>query len=418
MNQLQFRKSYCALALAMIALCPRLVNAQSQGASTNKPAKASQAASPTAGKPAQAKSGSPQTASAHESSASPVDAKPKPPDNQQAPTSTDSSLLVIPLKITLTPSETPLKLGTTSNIAADIQNVSSRPVEIDTSAVQLMFHAILSQTDSLCALPLGPTTNSNLLGLLVLQPQDHVSILFNLSQKTFSYTSEEAAAVDKIRQQQAALAQSAGPSQGQTQQAQQDLGADQTNYRRIYQRAYLRSCESSMFGPFKRAIDFSPGSYDYFLTGKFSVCDPTGTVPCPYPSRSFAQSATFQVGIDQMQIIIFAIIGGLLAYIVVAVRSDEGSINQFFSALSSRASTGRRDLVLTREGAFLIFKVLRDATGVAILAAAFTIVSSRLSDSQFPIKVSVLDGWGAITIGFLSYFAGNKFIDALRGLVK
>jgi hypothetical protein len=55
---------------------------------------------------------------------------------------------------------------------------------------------------------------------------------------------------------------------------------------------------------------------------------------------------------------------------------------------------------------------------IAILSAAFTIVSSRLSDSQFPIKVSVLDGWGAITIGFLSCFVGNKFIDSLRGLLK
>jgi hypothetical protein len=65
---------------------------------------------------------------------------------------------------------------------------------------------------------------------------------------------------------------------------------------------------------------------------------------------------------------------------------------------------------LSREGVVLMFKIVRDVLGVAILSAAFMIVSSRLSDSQFPIKVSVLDGWGAITIGFQSYFAGKKFI--------
>jgi hypothetical protein len=73
---------------------------------------------------------------------------------------------------------------------------------------------------------------------------------------------------------------------------------------------------------------------------------------------------------------------------------------------------------LSREGVMLMFKIVSDVWGVAILSAAFTIVSSRLSDSPFPIKVSVLDGWGAIMIGFLSYFTGNKFIEALRRLVK
>ena len=95
-----------------------------------------------------------------------------------------------------------------------------------------------------------------------------------------------------------------------------------------------------------------------------------------------------------------------------------GSVNQFFTLLTARKTEDAAVGIWTRSGVILAAKLIRDVLGVAILSSAFTIVSSRLSDSQFPIKVSVLDGWGAITIGFLSYFVGNKFIDSLRNLVK
>lgn len=326
--------------------------------------------------------------------------------DQSSPDTAEPGILnVSPLKITLTPSETPLKIGSTSNIAADIQNVSTKPIELDTNAIQLMVHAILSQTDSLCVLPLAPTTNTYLMGILVLQPQDHLSVLFNLSQKPFTYTEAEAGAIDQALQKAGAAARTSGTP-------------GQVTYQRIYQQAYLRSCNPNFFGPLERAIDFTPGNYEYFLTGKFSECDPANLALCPYPTRSFAQSEKFQVGIDQVQIIIFAVIGGLLAYLVVAVRGDDGAINKFFGLVTAKSGDGGFTSIFTRDGIVLGGKLLRDVIGVAILSSAFTIVSSRLSDSQFPIKVSVLDGWGAITIGFLSYFVGNKFIDSLRNMVR
>ncbi|HLY40700.1 MAG TPA: hypothetical protein VKR52_05770 [Terracidiphilus sp.] len=337
-------------------------------------------------------------------------------NSQPGGSPTDSSLLTAsPLKITITPSETPLKLGSTSNIAADIQNVSNVPVEIDTSEVQLMVHAILSHTDTLCVTPLRPVTNTNLLGLLVLQPQDHVSVLFNLSQEAFSYGDNETA-VQNLKEQMLQGANTSNPIVN----SQQSIQGPQAKYRHLYQQAYKNSCDPNMFGPLKRAIDFTPGSYDYFVTGKFSVCDPTAANPCPAPSRSFSESATFQVGIDQVQIIIFAIVGGLLAYLVVAARGDGGSINRLATRIRGKVpkTAPAPDAANGENSWFLLLKTLRDIVGVAILSAAFTIVSSRLSDSQFPIKVSVLDAWGAMTIGFLSYFVGNKFIDSLRNLVK
>jgi hypothetical protein len=331
------------------------------------------------------------------------------PPQGQTPAPDSSLLTAVPLKIALTPSETPLKLGSTSNIAADILNVSNRPVLVDTSTIQLMTHAILSQTDTLCVLPLGPTTNTTIVGPIVLQPQDHIDVLFNLSQQRMDYSPEEQAIIDNYMRSMPAPAAAAG------QAPPAEISA---RYNQVLRASYMRSCDPKFFGPIKRALDFSPGSYEYYLTGKFSVCDPLTPNYCPNGYRSFAQSATFQVGIDQTQIIIFAIVGGLLAYLVVAVRSNHGALNHFFDMLQADTGQNTTARLLSKQSAVLVFKIVRDLVGVAILSSAFTIVSSRLADTQFPIKISVLDVWGAITIGFLSYFVGNKFIDSLRGMLK
>lgn len=347
--------------------------------------------------------------------ASPPVINPSTPDLQQPPASADASLsTAVPLKIVLTPSESPLKLGSTSNIAADILNISNRPVEIDTTTVQLMTNAILSKTDTLCVLPLMPTTNTTLIGPVELQPQDHIDLLFNLSENKMYYTENEMAAIRQYNQ----LAQSAPLGPMAVPPNQQDSRTVTANYPRALQDSYQRSCDPTFLGPIKRALDFSPGEYEYILTGKFSICDTASLLGCTYPSRPFVQSASFRVGIDQTQIILFAIVGGLLAYLVVTVRSDDGPINQFFSLVTSKAGLSGISKTFTREGLFLVFKIVRNLIGTAILSASFTIVSSRLADTQFPIKISVLDVWGAITIGFLSYFAGNKFIDTLRKMVE
>jgi hypothetical protein len=393
-----------AMLLLLAALAASTLDAQLAPAAGDRSPKAAAGSPQTAAKPKAGTTGLGSPPAAKTVATAPAG----PPNTAQLTTaeSGQNSLVTVPLKITLTPSETPIKLGSTSNIAADIENISSRPLAIDTNTIQLMTHAILSETDTLCVLPLTPTTNTTMMGLQILQPQDHLTVLFNLSQRRMDYSPEEQSVIDGYFQTMAAPA------------GQQELGAMQAKYQKAMRATYLRSCDPKIFGPIERALDFTPGNYEYYLTGKFSVCDPATPNACPIPSRSFAQSNTFQVGIDQTQIIIFAIVGGLLAYLVVSVRGDKGSLNHFFTLVNTGSGFGGLAKAASKEGVVLIFKVMRDLIGVAILSAAFTIVTSRLSDSQFPIKVSVLDGWGAMTIGFLSYFAGNKFIDSLRGMVK
>ena len=60
-----------------------------------------------------------------------------------------------------------------------------------------------------------------------------------------------------------------------------------------------------------------------------------------------------------------------------------------------------------------MFSIARNLFSAALLGAAITIVASRLADTQFPVKVSVNDVWGAMTVGFVAYFIGNKFIEKL-----
>lgn len=373
-----------------------------------------------------ARAGGQQQASAKVQPASSVTHIPAPPPI--APTTitsgdTQASILSSPLKITLTPSEIPIKLGSNSNIAADIQNLSNMPVMVNPGSIQLMSHAILSTKDSPCVVPLAATTNTYLAGQnVILLPQDHLTVFFNLSERPFTQQEEQSLQADNdaIRDAyQRAQAQAAArlPGQAAALPATYYPAAEYAKLETDQQTFYRQTCAPGMYARFKRAIDFTPGNYEYFISGLFGVCDQANVAAC-VASRSFAQNATFQVGIDQMAIIVFAILGGLLAYVVVSVRGPDGALSELFCLWTGDGAANGLANVATRRGFMLSLKVLRDVVGVAILAAAFTIVTSRLSDSQFPIKVSVLDGWGAITIGFLSYFVGNKFIDSLHDMVK
>jgi hypothetical protein len=166
---LNCRIAVCAILLGSASFVT--LTSPAQSTATNNPT--TRAVPQTAAKPVQTD----KPGSVRPGAALPSKTTPQQPGDQSpqtlppAPESADTSLLTaVPLKITLTPSENPIKLGSTSNIAADILNVSDRPVAVDTSTIQLMTHAILSQTDTLCVLPLPPTTNTTLMGAIILQP--------------------------------------------------------------------------------------------------------------------------------------------------------------------------------------------------------------------------------------------------------
>ena len=307
----------------------------------------------------------------------------------------------IPLKITMTPSETPLKIGSTSNVAATIENISNVPVAIPTSSLMLTAPAIVGGTASKCVLDI---LEANVLianqPWITLQPQDTVTVLFNLSQPLRTSRPEK--------------------TPGETDAA---FEMEKKNFDN-----YSRSCGMGSLGPVERLLDFSPGNYDYYLQGQFTLCttsqQATSNPACQLPNRNFSASASFPVGIDQMSIVIFSVLGGWLAllYVIFSRASQPGSILHDFNAAllelapeeKSKNPLGRFvQKLMTSSGARAMGRFLIRLVASAILSAAVTVISSRISNPSLPIRISVLDSWGAMTMGFLSYFIGAKFISSL-----
>ncbi len=113
--------------------------------------------------------------------------------------------------------------------------------------------------------------------------------------------------------------------------------------------------------------------------------------------HTFTQTTPLTLKIPQMYAMWAAAFGSVLGYLVALVGSGRPQASQ--ETLSKARGTA---------------VILRDVLSAALLGAAITIVTSRLAETQFPIKVSVSDIWGAITVGFVAYFTGQKLIDSLR----
>jgi hypothetical protein len=62
-----------------------------------------------------------------------------------------------------------------------------------------------------------------------------------------------------------------------------------------------------------------------------------------------------------------------------------------------------------------VFKFLAGAVGSILLSAIVTILLSWLSETQFLIRVSINDFWGAIAVGFVANLPGIKILQTISG---
>jgi hypothetical protein len=135
-------------------------------------------------------------------------------------------------------------------------------------------------------------------------------------------------------------------------------------------------------------IFFTPGDY------KVSVVAAYWSKP-EFPEkdyRTMTQTATIRVAAPQTVILFGAGLGGLIAYFIIRFRRPRGA-----------------DDTLSR-----VRMLLREATGIAgaiLLSAMVTILLARISETQFLIRITVNDFWGAIAIGFIATWIGNKVIE-------
>ena len=146
-------------------------------------------------------------------------------------------------------------------------------------------------------------------------------------------------------------------------------------------------------------LGFVPGDYAFTVEGIVYLPTAAGENPT---AHTYTETTTLKVGISQISTAIAAFLGALLAYLVVALQPGR----DFDRWRPELPVAGRLKIVGI---------LIRNAFSAGLLGAAVTIVASRLSDTQFPVKVSVNDFWGALTIGFIAYFIGNRFITTLAG---
>jgi hypothetical protein len=157
------------------------------------------------------------------------------------------------------------------------------------------------------------------------------------------------------------------------------------------------NCVRTKLQTVKNYLGFVPGDYTFTITGLLHVPE---TKERPSTVHTYSQTISLRVGLSQLSTALAAFLGALFAYVVVSLQPGRD-----FDAWKPELQRSHK--------ARLLFVILRNAFGAGLMGAAVTIVASRLSETQFPIKVSVNDFWGALTIGFFAFFVGARFILAI-----
>lgn len=294
--------------------------------------------------------------------------------NQQSPKASQSGASATNasshyLKITINPSTANIIQGAVYGLDAEIENISNLQITVDLHKIQLAVQPELAPPNISCTWLYDAGSNTALPSPTVMQPGDHFTVFFDTG------TSSEGSTVRP-------------------------------------------DCRADFWGRLRRRLDFVPGKYSFVLTGTFSV--PAATLASSPPGMSpatsvgtvdastkpdehyFTETVSLPVTIDQAQIIIYAGLGGLLAFLVTSFR-NAGTLSEYAAKVQATSSKPHPK--------FLI--IARQAAAAILVSVTVTVVASRLTSTSFPVKVSVEDFWGALTVGFVSYFIGGKFIDKL-----
>ena len=139
----------------------------------------------------------------------------------------------------------------------------------------------------------------------------------------------------------------------------------------------------------QQAMNFIPGPYTFVVSGKVHE----GSLELP--DHTFAEAVSVKISLPQLTILLCAGVGSILGYLLVNL-DGAGDIGKITISLK------RREMV------FAWLKVGRGLVSAFLTGSILSVVANRLSDTQFPIKVSINDVWGSITVGFVFFFIGTK----------
>jgi len=134
-------------------------------------------------------------------------------------------------------------------------------------------------------------------------------------------------------------------------------------------------------------IFFSPGDYKIAVVAKYNTSPDFSAGNY----RTLVQDATIPVGAPQFVILFGAAIGGLLAYLILPQAR-----RKLIRVTEETSRNWAQRFTIEVSGLF----------GSILLSEMTTILLSRVSDSEFLIKVSVSDFWSAIAVGFFANCLG------------
>ena len=146
---------------------------------------------------------------------------------------------------------------------------------------------------------------------------------------------------------------------------------------------------------------FSPG--DYKLTVELKYWTKPSLPNDDYFTAT--QSMTVRIASPQSVILFGAALGGLIAYFILP------------KARRKLMGAGR----LKFEGFWhatwiLVMRLPKEVSGILgamLLSSIITILLARISETQFLVRVTVSDFWGAIAIGFVANYAGSVILDKI-----
>lgn len=142
---------------------------------------------------------------------------------------------------------------------------------------------------------------------------------------------------------------------------------------------------------------FVPGNYQVTVIADYWVKDDCSDIPdIGVPNVAF-ESKIVDVAAPQSVILVGAAIGGLISYVILPQARRR-----------QRNLTGLARYAAIGTGAF----------GAMLLSTIITILLARISESQFLIRVTVTDVWGAIAIGFISNYFGVEILNKIIGATK
>lgn len=301
------------------------------------------------------------------------------------------------VKVTIATSRTEVAGTAPYGVFADLENVSPGALRIYSGDIRLVIQPEIAG-DHNCNfavdgyLPTESYTDDQHPrgGDIVIQPKEHYPVFWDVSKSNTKRCGP--ADDDEVKQ-------GTGPENGAQRASDPAKTPASLASSNVFEK--LGGVVADLFAGAQEQLSFVPGDYVFVVAGKaYSAASTTDTY-----YHTFTDRVKLHVGLSQIDTMIAAMLGGILGYLVIALR--EGGD---FKLLASETASGRR----TRG----MVTILRSMISAALVSAVVTVILSRISDTQFPIKVSVNDFWGALTVGFVAFFAGNKLIDRIAGLAS